>query len=150
MESLCNQVAFQLAIGSQQSILNRERLGADSKCPHLFVMRQPSVHRIQRGLHLLDYNASGNHSRKIAASVADHHCVLCIRQMSKYFVLDRFGGDVVAGVEDNQVLNSADDLPIPRLVRLALIPCMKPAIAILLRFHQDASNIPEKHSGRER
>src|SRR6266704_1940972 len=55
-----NHITFQLAIRSQHSVLNRERLCMDVKCPNLLVMRHLRVQSIQRRLHLLAGYAAGH------------------------------------------------------------------------------------------
>ena len=48
--------------------------------------------------------------------------------MRQQFVFDRFGGDLVAGEENDQVLDTADDAPVPCPINLSLVAGVKPAV----------------------
>src|SRR5271156_2816687 len=48
--------------------------------------------------------------------------------MLRQLFFDRLGRDVVAGIEDNQVLNAAGDAPVAVFVGFALIAGVEPAV----------------------
>ena len=72
---------------------------------------------------------AGEESAQISAAVADEDDVLGCGQELGEFVFDRFGRDFVAGVEDEQILDAADDAPVAVFVFLALIAGVEPSAA---------------------
>ena len=50
-------------------------------------------------------------------------------KLPKQFLFDRLGRDIVAGTENNQVFQPADDAPVARAIHFALVTGMEPTIA---------------------
>src|SRR5437899_8100428 len=101
----------------------REMEGTD-----LLVVRTIAIHRIQSRAHRRLRDIAGDERRHVAAAVADQNGVLCAGKQIQELLLDWFRGDIVAGVENNQVFDAADNAPIPCGIHLALIAGEEPAV----------------------
>ena len=94
----------------------------------LLVVRQIAIHRIQSRAHRRLRDIAGDERRDVAAAVADQNDVLCAGKQIQELLLDWFRGDIVAGIENNQVFDAPDDAPIPCGIYLALIAGVEPAV----------------------
>ena len=69
-----------------------------------------------RGLDRGGFELAGDGPRHkqshISAAVADENYLLRRGQELREFVFDRFGRNFVAGVEDQKILDAADDAPV--------------------------------------
>src|ERR1700740_327001 len=92
-------------------------------------MRQRWIDCVESRLHLSGCHVASYKQGQKTAAITDHHRKLRGRQMRQNLVLNRLRRNVMAGVEDEKVLNSADNFPISRGVHLALIAGVKPAVA---------------------
>src|SRR6266568_4067242 len=128
-ESFRYQISFQLAVGCQQTIFNCKGFRDDPEGAHLLVVRQAVIHCVQCGLHLIGGDISCNDGRKITATVPHQHDLLRRGKARDDFLLDWFRGDVMSGIEDDEILDSSDDLPVSVGVHLALVASVEPAVS---------------------
>src|ERR1051325_4840973 len=63
------------------------------------------------------------------------------------FFLDGFRSYLVAGAEDDQILDTSDDAPVAGFVRLALITGMKPTLSEDFRCLLRPVPVAKKHVG---
>src|SRR5581483_11992915 len=64
-----------------------------------------------------------------AAAVTNNHRELSARNPRENFVLNGFVRNVMAGVQDNQILNAANNFPVANRIDLALVASVEPTIA---------------------
>src|SRR6185503_18476533 len=79
--------------------------------------------------------------------IADEHDVLRGGKQVEQLVFNRLGGDVVAGVEDDQVLDATGNLPVPCRADFSLIAGMEPAVAQNFGSFFGTIPVPGKHVG---
>src|SRR5690349_4047244 len=91
-------------------------------------MGQLGIYRVEGGLHDRGLDVASDQRTKITASIANDNHLLRPGQMLRDLLLDRFGSDIVAGIQDNQILDPADDAPVSPSVDFALIAGMEPAV----------------------
>ena len=72
---------------------------------------------------------AGDQSAEIAAAVTYEDDLLRAGKELRDFLFDGLGRNIVAGIEDDEVLDAADDAPIAANVHFALIAGVKPAVA---------------------
>src|SRR6058998_3451781 len=96
---------------------------------HLPVMRQLRIYFIERSLHTFGGYISGHDCRKVSAAVADDHNLLGTRQALQQHLFDWLRRDVVAGTEDDEILDASRDPPVPCCIHFSLIAGVKPAVA---------------------
>src|SRR5262249_20118359 len=72
-------------------------------------------------------------STKVATAVAHEHDVLSRRNPMLNPILDGFRSDVMAGIQDDQVLDSANDAPVAAHADFSLIAGVEPTVANGLR-----------------
>ena len=85
-----NQIALELAVCRQHSILDGERLRAQAKRSHLLIVRKLRIHRIESSLRLFRSDTSRNYRRKISAAVADDNDLLRSPADDERFLLRPF------------------------------------------------------------
>src|SRR5262249_9422039 len=124
----CNRIAFQVAIRGKQSIFDRKRLTPNVKCSYLLVMRHSRIDQIDRTLHLFTSHITSHNCRQIAAPISDQDHLLRTQHVLQQLFFDRFRRHVVPGSENNQVLDSPHNLPVPRRFYFPLFASMNPLI----------------------
>src|SRR5438477_979698 len=124
-----NQIAFEFAIRSEQAIFDGECFLAKVKRPHLLIVRELRIHGVNGGLRLLTGDVAGNDRGKIAFAVSHQHHLGCAGQLLQDLFFNGFGRDVMAGAENNQILDAAHDAPVPARVDFALVSGVEPTIA---------------------
>src|SRR5260370_4166995 len=91
-------------------------------------MREIRIQGIERRLNSGGFDRAGNERSETAAAITDDHTLLPCRKAPCDFLFDGFGRDVMAGIQDNQVLDAAADAPIAASVDLALVASVEPSI----------------------
>src|SRR5215510_5372403 len=128
-----DRVASQFAVSRQQPALDSQRLLVDVESVDAFVMRQLGVDPLQGLLDLLAFDIAGDERGQETPPVAHHHALLRAGQIEQDLFFDRFWRDVVARIENDQVLDATDDGPIALLVNFALITRAEPTVVESLR-----------------
>src|SRR6266540_2177312 len=90
-------------------------------------MRRTGIDLSEHNLHLFGGYAPSHNCRKVAAAVAEEHYLRAGESRCDFF-FDCLRSDVVPRPEDNQVFDSAGDLPIPSRIDFALITGVEPAV----------------------
>src|SRR5690348_954808 len=124
-----NQVALQLPICCEHAILDREGLRPQTKCTNLLIVWKLWIDGVERRLYLFRARSSRDDDGEVAAPIAHDNDLLHIRKVVGDFVFKGFRGNLVARPEDDQILDSADDTPVPRSIHFALIAGVKPSVA---------------------
>src|SRR3990172_11533169 len=93
------------------------------------IVRQLLVHRLHRRFHMVAADVPRDESGEIALPVSHHNDLLGAGEGPEQLVLDRFRRYVMAGTQDQQILDASGDPPVSGAVRLALIARMEPAVA---------------------
>src|SRR5208282_1227116 len=126
-----DRVALEFAVHSQQAVFDCEWLRHHVKASNLLVVGKINVHGFNRGLNARFLESicrtGGNKRGKKAALIAQQHNLLSFGQSGGEGLLERLRRDVMARIENDEVLDAAGDPPIAARVRLALIARMKPA-----------------------
>src|SRR5713101_9830283 len=91
-------------------------------------MGEPKVDGVEHCLNGGRLHRAGYQRAKIPASIPDQNDLLGAGQKSGDFFLDRLGSDVMAGVENDQILEAADNAPVSVDVDFTLIAGMKPTV----------------------
>src|SRR5262245_27885153 len=128
-----DRVAPQFTVRGHQPALDGQLLLVDVESMDAFVMRQLGVDRFQGPLDLLAFDIAGYERGQETPPVAHHHALLRADQIEQDLFFDRFWRDVVARIEDDQILDATDDGPIALLVNFALITRAKPTAVESLR-----------------
>src|ERR1700682_3346010 len=92
------------------------------------VMREFRIYGIERRLNGCGLHLPGHECTEIAASISDHHDLLRRGEKPPNFVLDRFGRNVMSGIQNDQVLDAPADAPISANVYFALVAGVEPSI----------------------
>src|SRR5580704_1597708 len=121
-----NQIALQLPIRGQHSILNRKCVRAQTKHPHLLVVRELRIDGIERGLHLIRAGIPRYDRAKISAAIAYNDDLLPRRQIPRDFILHHFGRNLVARTQDDKILDPAYNAPVSGRIHLSLIAGVEP------------------------
>ena len=74
-------------------------------------------------------NRAGDDRGEKTSAVAHQHHLLRSRHRSQQFFLNRFRSDVVAGIQNDQILQPSRNAPVSCGIHFALIAGVKPAIA---------------------
>src|SRR5713226_4082913 len=120
-------VAANLAVGGEQPALRSKLIADNGEISDLPVMRKFGIHGTQRRLNGCRFDFAAHERGEIAAPVTDHHNMLRRGKEAGDFFLDRFGLDVMAGIQDYQVFDAGTDAPIPANVDFALIASVEPS-----------------------
>src|SRR5579864_6870962 len=121
-------ITAEFAISGEETIFGGECLGEDVKIPNLAVMGKTEIDGVEHGLNRARLESAGNQGAEIPTPIPDQHDMLCARKKLGDFIFDGFGSDVMAGIENNQILQAADNAPIAVDVDLALVASVKPAV----------------------
>src|SRR5580700_11530667 len=102
------------------------------KRANLFVVRLAGIHALDRRLNPGVGEAIGAggryQSREKAALIANENDLLSFRQELRQRFLERLGRHIVAGIQDDQVLDASGDAPISVFVCVTLIAGVKPTV----------------------
>src|SRR6516164_8700709 len=122
-------IALELAVRGEQAGFGSKTRFEDAEAANLAVMRKLGIDGVDGRLHSVRLDLAGDQYGNIAASVAYKNHLLRVRKEMGELVLDGFGSEFVAGVEDQKILDAADDAPVAAHVDFALIAGMEPAVA---------------------
>src|SRR6266446_9247486 len=120
-------VATNFAHGREQPALRGKSIADNGEISNPAVMRKFGIHGTQRRLNGCGFELPGHEYAEIAAPISEHHDLLCRGKKAREFFLDRFGRDVMAGIQDYQVFDAATDAPISANVDFALIASVEPS-----------------------
>src|SRR5882724_9487431 len=93
---------------------------------NLLVVRKVEIHGIKgRSSGIFSYRAAHD-GRKISTTVAHDQHLKRARNLLQKLVFNRLWRHVVAGAQDNQILQAASYGPVPRGIHFALIAGVEP------------------------
>ena len=120
------------------------------KLPNFAIVRQAVVYGTNERFDIrISVHARNDRGEK-ATAISNQHYVLRSRQRTSELIFNRLRRDVVAGIEDDQILDSPADAPIPARVYVALVAGVEPSVVQNCLSAPAGANNPGKYSARAR
>src|SRR6266478_5889988 len=101
-------VTTQLAVDPEETGFRSEGIVKDVEVSDAAIVRKTGIHRVQGGLHGSGLDVTGDQCAKIATLIPDKNDLLSSGKKLGYFFFQGLGRDVVAGVENDEVLDAAE------------------------------------------
>src|SRR5258706_6933433 len=111
----------------------RKRFPGSMKRGNFLVVWKLSVQAFDLRIDFTARHFARNDSRKETAAVTDEHNLLRAAKSAKKLLLDRFGRNIVTGIQNYQILEPPGDAPVSIHVHFALIAGVEPSSAQHLR-----------------
>ena len=98
--------------GGEKPAVWGQRFAKDSEVADLAIVREIGIYGIEGRLHGGWFDRAGDESAEITSAVADDDDMLGAGKKLDDFVFDWLGRNFVARIQNDQILDAADDAPI--------------------------------------